>query len=168
MNFIKFLLAASALILATGSAQAETIYRFSGTADSGSAAGSSYEGELRFEDVAADFDGWVPLTALQLQAFGHVFTLTDAEPDTNPVAWWSAGQFLGVDFQSAFAAPAPWVALVAGFFDLGEAYLAYGSADGVDGFGSLRFERVADVPEPTTAGLLILGLAGLLARRRVR
>ncbi len=170
MSLIKTLLAALTLAGASLSAQADAVYRFSGTVDSGSRVGELVDGEFTMADVAADFDGVLDLLDFSLHAFGQVYTLADA--DAPAVAWFAAGQFLGIDFQDADgteAALRPFVTLMAGFTDLSEAYFAYDSTGvGTEGFASLAFEPVQGVPEPTGAALLLAGLLAAGAARRRR
>jgi len=170
MSLIKTLIAALTLATASLGAHADAIYRFTGTTDSGSRTGEAYDGEFSIADVANDFDGSLALLSFSMNAFGQTYLLSDA--DAPALAYFAAGTFLGVDFSaSGTGDPAlrPIVTLMPGWFDPSEAYLAYdATGNGTEGFGSLAFERLQAVPEPTTAALLLLGLvgAGTLRRRR--
>jgi hypothetical protein len=166
---IKHLAASAVLAMASLGAQASAILTFTGTTDSGPLAGQSYDGSFAFDAPAAGFDGAVTLQSFTLNAFGQTYTLADA--DTSPMAWFAAGQFLGLDFIDADATnPAlrPFVTLTAGFFDISEAFLAYDtSGAGIQGFGS--FTPTAAVPEPASLGLTLAALGGIavaLRRRR--
>lgn len=165
---LKTVCAALLLAGASLSTQAAALFTFEGVVDSGSLTGSTYTGSFGFEAPAADFDGSVDLSSFTLNFFSQTYTLADADASTTPVAVFSAGQFVGVDFIDADGAnPAlrPFVYLTAGFTDLSEASFAYDSTGGgPEGFGN--FAPTAQVAEPASLGLALAGLGGLLAWRR--
>lgn len=166
MKAIKSLLVALGLSLSTLAAQAAVIYSFSGTVDPGSSqAGEAFSGSLSFAAAPANPDDFVELTDFSLSFLGRTYVLADA--DFAPLAWFSAGQFVGVDFFDADDASRPSVALTAGFFDLSEASFSYGMEMGVfEGGGPLSFERQAVVPLPGSLALAGLGLVALTRRRK--
>lgn len=168
MSLIKTLIATVLLATASLSVHADAIYRFTGTTDSGSRVGEAIDGEFTVADVAADFDGSLALLGFSLNAFGQTYDLSDA--DTPALAYFAAGTFLGVDFMAGSTndpALRPIVTLMAGVFDLSEAYFAYDSTGaGTEGFASLAFERLQAVPEPAAGALVLLGLLAAAARRR--
>lgn len=166
MKLIKSLLLALGLSLSALSAQAAVIYHFTGTVDPGSAqAGQTFSGSLSFDEVAPDFEGSVSLLQFSLSFLGQDYSLLDA--DFEPLAWFTGGQFLGVDFYDTDDSSRASVTLTAGFVDLGEAFFSYGSGAEIEGGGVLVFEReAAAVPLPGTLALAGLGLLALQRRRR--
>lgn len=167
MNFLKTLALALALSLSSLAAQADVIVNISGSTDAtGPQPSQPLSGSLRFADVAAGFSGSVDLTDFTLSFLGETYSLTDA--DFTPVAWFDAGNFLGVDFFDFDDASRASVALTAGFFDISEAFFSYGTvADGLQGFGSVTFTiQQQSVPLPGTLVLAGLGLFALARRRK--
>lgn len=165
MNFLKTFAIALALSLASLAAQAAVIVDFVGSTDDvGPQLNQPFSGSLRFDPVPADFSGTVDLTEFTLNFLGETYTLGDA--DLTPVAWFDAGNFLGVDFSDFDDSSRASVGLTAGFFDVSEAFFSYGSANGgVNGFGSVEFV-VQAVPVPGTLALAGLGVVALVRRRR--
>ncbi|MEK8029039.1 MAG: hypothetical protein RLY78_217 [Pseudomonadota bacterium] len=159
--------------LGAGAAHADT-WQISGSADSGPLAGSGYSGSASWAAPVAGYDGSVVLDAFSLDLDGRSYALSGTATGE---AWYAAGVFLGIDYQSdaaLTAAGAPAVQLVAGFTDLADAHLAYTVIDATDGstalgFGSVSYTPVAAaVPEPATFALWLAGLglvAGGLRRR---
>lgn len=159
--------------LGASAAHADT-WQISGSADSGPLAGGSYSGSASWAAPVAGYDGSVALDALSLDFDGRSYALAGTATGE---AWYAAGVFLGIDFQSdaaLVAAGAPALQLVAGFTDVADAHLAYTVIDAADGstalgFGSVAYTPVAAaVPEPATYALWLAGLglvAGGLRRR---
>lgn len=162
-------LAATLLATASLCASAATV-NFSGAADSGPLLNEPYGGSFSFVDPVAGFDGFVDLDSFTMSFFGQTYDLASA--DTTPVAVFVGGIFTGVDYldiDSLDPSTRPHVALLAGFFDASEAYLAYdtGATTAGAGFGSLRFETGGGtLPEPGTLAAALAGLALLGAARR--
>jgi hypothetical protein len=161
--------------LACAAAQAPAAdFSFAGVTDSGSLLGSPFSGSFSYDMPAAGFDGSAVLSAFSLSFAGQAYTLASAEAGSTPLAWFTAGSFVGVDYQSGAAADPtvrPQVSLVAGFTQFSEASLAYStSGAGVEGFGSYTVTAAAPVPEPGGWLLMLGGLtaAGTIGRRRWR
>jgi len=167
-NGFKPWLAAALLACAGLSAQAAS-FTFSGVTDSGSLAGSSFDGSFTFADPTQGFDGGVDLSAFSLSFAGNSYSLASADAGAVPYALFSAGSLIGVEYTSTASADAtlrPHVQLVAGFTDLNQAYFSYdATGTGVEGFGSVSLSAV---PEPASCALLLAGMAvvGVMARRR--
>lgn len=152
---------AALLLAALPPAQAAT-YSFSGMMDSGSLIGESFSGNFSFDDLGLTGIGTeiFGLNSLSLSFAGRTYTL--AEADVAPDVSYQDGTFLGLSY--AASASEPMVSFIAGYSDIGEAYLAY-TTGGVDGAGSVIY---AAVPEPESYAMLLagLGLMGGLARHR--
>lgn len=166
---LRTLLAAAGLAVATLGAQAGT-YSFQGQADSGPLAGTPFSGQLQFADPAAGFDGSVALGQFTLQFLGETYTLASA--DAAPVAWFAAGQFLGVDYLDMDApnpSQRPWLALTAGFTMLDEFLFAYDNVGtGTQGLGGATQWTAVPSASPLALAMLGLAAAGLAGRRRSR
>ena len=166
---LKPLLAAALLACASLPALA-TAVTFSGVTDWGSLNGTVFSGSFAYDEPTAGFDGSVDLIAFSLSFAGQNYALAGADAGFTPMAWFSAGSFLGLDYQDSNAAGSaarPVVTMTAGFTQFSEAYLAYDTTGGgTEGYGSYAIDTV--VPEPASLALLLtaLGLAGLQTRRR--
>lgn len=163
---IKSLITGLLLAGAALAAQAGVVYKFQGTADSGSRFGESYSGSLAFDEVAVDFTGSVALSAFSMDAFGDLFELAGA--DTAAEALFDQGQFLGVYFLDLDPPMGAGLELSVDFSGLPT--LAYFDGGGdLDGFGTLVFERQANaVPLPGSLLLAATGLGLLSLRRRAK
>ena len=154
------LAAASALTLACMSAQAALV-NYTGLVDSGPLIGSSFSGSFSYADPAP-LDDFVLLDSFELNFEGLTYTLASA--DAAPVAWFGAGNFLGIDYMDLDSFGIA-VQMTAGFFDLSEALFSYDTGDtNGQGQGLGGFTSFSTVPEPGTLGLVLAGL--LFARRK--
>ena len=134
---IKPLVAACLLTCASLGAQAATV-NFYGVTDSGPHLGQTFSGNFSFADPVAP-DAIIDLDAFSLEFMGVAYTLADADFGLTPVAYFTAGEFLGVDYFSN-SSVLPSVALSAGFSSLSEAFFSYrvnGSGGPEMGFGTL-------------------------------
>lgn len=167
---------ATALLLATGGAQAQTqAFTLQGLLTDGPLAGQAFSGSFSVDPsaLAPGGDAEFALSSFNLLLGGNSYTLATA--DAAPTAVYAAGSFAGLSYVDADAAnPAlrPWIAFIPGFDNFAGAYLAYtgptvGGAD--SGFGSYA---VTAVPEPASVALLLAGLgvvgavSGAATRRR--
>ena len=152
---------AALLLAALPAAQAAT-YSFSGMMDSGSLIGETFSGNFSFDDLGLTGIGSeiLGLSGLSLSFAGRTYSLIDA--DVAPDVSYQDGVFLGLSYSAS--ASDPQISFIAGYSDIGEAYLAY-TQGGLDGAGSVIY---AAVPEPESYAMLLagLGLIGGLARRR--
>lgn len=166
-------IAASAALLLAPALAAAASYTFSGRVDDGPLKGQPFGGSFEFDarSVTPSFTGDLALSAFSMSLAGQIYTLASA--DAPAVAVYFDGSFLGLSFVDADAANPllrPLVALVPGFVNLADAYLAYGQSNdpgaGLAGFGSFS---VTVVPEPATVLTMLAGLAmiaGTMNRRR--
>ncbi len=161
-----------ALTFTQGAHAAEQNYAFSGVFDSGSLLGKHYAGTLRFDDaaLAGGGDEFLPISSLSVQFDEPAlsFSQNDAEPGSIAEAFFTDGVFLGALFSAGTADNTFSFSLVPGFFDIGEAFLAYdGTAVAEAGFGTLVY---APVPEPRDWMLLLAGIVfvGLMVERAKR
>ncbi len=159
---LRPLLAASALALGCLGAQATTV-NFTGMTDSGPLSGSAFSGSFTYAEPVSGFDGAVDLDSFLLDFDGHTFTLADA--DLPALAWFAAGSFLGVDYTDTDSFSTA-VTLVAGFFDLSEAFFSYQPVGADQGLGSITAFTTQVVPEPGSIALLLAGLGAIGATRR--
>lgn len=162
---------AAALLACAFSANA-ALFTFAGSTDSGPLTGANFSGSFSTSDPLPA-DGSVDLNAFTLSFAGQAYTLATSDVFTTPVAWFASGNFIGVDYIDIDAADPgarPWVQMVAGFTDFGQAFFAYDatttSIDGA-GFGSYA---VTAVPEPGSMALVLsaLGLLSAVAHNRRR
>jgi len=167
-------LAASVALLLAPALSSAASYTFSGTLDDGPLVGQPFAGSFEFDasSVTPTFEGNLLLTGFSMLLFGQTYTLASA--DTEPVAVYFDGSFLGLSYVDADAADPllrPFVALVPGFVSVGDAFLSYDlSTDpgaGLAGFGSYS---ITVVPEPAAMLLMLagLGVVGGMARRARR
>lgn len=156
---LRPLVAATTLTLACLSAQAALV-NFTGYVDSGPLTGSSFSGSFSYVDPVSGFDGPVLLDSLALEFAGLSFSLASA--DTNPLAWFVGGSFVGIDYMDLDSFSTT-VQMLAGFFDLSEAVFSYDTGD-TAGQGLGGFTSFSTVPEPGSLGLVLAGL--LCAGRR--
>lgn len=166
MTRFQTLLAGAALALASLTTQAASVgYTFTGlTDDLQPYPLAPFSGRFHFDAIGEHFSGDASLSDFSLEFQGQSYDLADA--DAPALARFEDGVFLGVDFADFDAAGRAGVGLTAGFFDLGEAFFSYGSAAGVEGYGSLQFEREVAVPLPGSMGLALGALLGLRLVRR--
>ncbi|MDP8568206.1 PEP-CTERM sorting domain-containing protein [Methylophilus aquaticus] len=142
-------------------------WQFSGQIDSGHYNGTSYQGQFSFDDASLLDTGTelISLSSLQFNFGGDQFGLsTPALSAANAV--FQDGLFTGLEWSVDSNNPLIGFTFVAGFADSSDAYLAYDTALGFSGAGSLAY--VAVVPEPAQTALMLmgLGLVGVIARRR--
>lgn len=152
----------AALLLSAVSAHAAIqSYNFSGTLDSGYYKGESYTGSFSFDDAAMTGigDEWLAVASLSMDILGNHSTLTDA--DVPAEVGYKDGAFLGLSY--SVSSIDPQFTLIAGSIDASDAFLAYDTAAGFSGAGSLVY-TTAPVPEPETWSMLIMGL-GLIGLR---
>lgn len=154
-------LAAITLALACWSAQAATV-DYTGLVDSGPLAGSTFDGRFSFADPAAGFDGSVAVDGFTLRFNGQTHTLASA--DAPVLAWFGAGNFLGIDFVDLDLLGTT-VQLTAGFTDLSEASFSYQQPGAVQGLGGFTSFTAVAAPSPL-ALLLGAGLCLAATRRR--
>lgn len=143
-------------------------YDFAGTLDSGVFNGQSFAGNFSFDDASnatLDFNGaaWFSVSTMNLSFLGNSYTAQNG--DVAPEVAFYNGALLGLSY--SFSAGDPQIALVAATpGDPAPAFLAYDTALGASGAGSISY--TAAVPEPESYAMFLagLGLMGLLARRR--
>lgn len=161
-------LLATLVLLGTVPAQAAlNTYNFSGALDSGALMGETFSGQFSFEDSALMGVGneYLNVNALNLNFLSHAYTQADAVAATE-VAFMD-GSFLGLSF--AVESSYPKFAIIPGFLDVTEAYLAYQPGVGTSGYGSIAYTLApVPVPLPATLGMLMagLGLFGFSTRKR--
>ncbi|NEQ72486.1 MAG: PEP-CTERM sorting domain-containing protein [Okeania sp. SIO2C9] len=134
------------------------IYDFEVTPDFGPLVGETYSGFFEFDDSAliGSDEEFLSVSELGFNFLGVDYTETNVLAD--PEAVFFDGDFLGLSFS------AEEFSFIAGFSDLGEAWFAYDSPEGV-GTGdityTLRQDTPVSTPEPTAVfSLLALSAAG--------
>lgn len=166
MNMLHKTALALAFVAVLPAQAAVQNWDFSGQFDSGAFIGAAYSGSVRFDDAALTGVGqeWLLLDAFSFTLLGNSYTLADAEVPAE--AAFFDGQFIGVGY--SVASGDPLFTLVAGYEQIGEAFIAYDTTSGLSGAGSLVFTPA--VPEPGSWALMAGGLALMagIARRRVR
>ncbi|WP_018412289.1 hypothetical protein [Methyloversatilis thermotolerans] len=140
-------------------------WTFSGSFDSGVYAGASYSGSVSFDDAGVLGAGqeWIALDGFSISLLGHSFSLADALGLAE--AAFFDGSFVGVSYSVNDAAE-PLFSMIAGYAAIEDAFIAYDSANGFSGAGSLLF---APVPEADGWMMMLAGLCGMgvIARRRI-
>lgn len=156
--------ALAALLVAAVPAQAAIqTWNFSGAFDSGHFDGETFHGVVTFDDAALIGAGseWLPVSSLKVQLLGDLYRGYQA--DWQAEVGFEDGAFLGVS--ASFSNGDPQFSLIPGLFDSSDAFVAYDTALGFSGAGSMVY---APVPEPEAYALMLagLGLVGYMARRR--
>jgi hypothetical protein len=162
--FFRTSLLAALLLAGAPAAQAAVqTYDFGGTLDSGFYLGASFSGSFSFDDATLLGTGpeWLNVSSLFMSFLGNSYTEADADVGTVAEVGFLDGAFLGLSYSVSSGDPR--FSVIAGSFDPSDAYLAYDTALGNSGSGSIAY---AQVPEPATYALLLAGLAGFMAFRR--
>ena len=157
-----FLALAATLALASAADAAIVTYDFSVTIDTAGTpySGLTYDGSFSYDDAIPGGTGAGGESLFPLTAFSFVFDRSYALPDLAfGDAAFAGTRFVGLDAGGARFSFVPEVGGAAPFF-------AFYFGGGVAGNGSFTAARA--VPEPLTAALAALALAGMVGLRRRR
>ena len=165
----KFSLATASLGLMIGTlVQANPVqaaaFNFTVSIISGDLAGETAQGSFGFNetDLTGVDEEFLPVSSLQLNFRETNFTEADGLFGTE--AAFLEGEFLGLSY--SVEEPELSFSFVPGFFDIGEAFLAYELTTGIGGAGDVIYTVAPDtvIPEPSGVGGLFL-VFGMFARK---
>jgi hypothetical protein len=153
------------LFFMTSSAQAAlTGYSITGTLDSGSLNGETFNGQFTFDDTGLAGSGFQSLSLSSFALNFHNTSFNTGNADTVPTVDFQDGTFLGLSYTNSLFDPS--FSLVSGFANSSSAYFAYTATNGSSGFGSLNFTNLTAVPLPAAVWLFGSALAGFGAITR--
>lgn len=157
----KLLLALVVSVLASAPVAADVIdVEFTVDISSGALLGDTYAGNFSYDrtEIVGVDEEFIELLSFEFDFQGINFGVDDAIAE----AAFFDGEFLGLSYVVGFPAPVSF-SFLPGFFSVDEAFFAYENPLG-DGDGSIVY---AEVPEPSTLLLLVVGLA-VLGWRKLR